>query len=128
MASLISHLYITDKLQKEYQLDYRVLLGGILPDIEKSLKLKTKAESHYLDKKLYYFPDISLYLNQQGKVSSENLGILFHLIQDSLWYKILTNMKKINEQDSIFANMIYSDMDILDRYLINKEKIRFYNY
>lgn len=46
---------------------------------------------------------------------------MFHLIQDKIWYQYLNEFKKDFEgEHEEFANRIYSDMNICDKYILNK--------
>ena len=125
MASLIMHLYMTQNLQKKYNFKDEILLGAILPDIIKIAKLKTKEESHYIEKN-ENLPDINRYINTNIKngYNDIQLGYLFHLLQDRIWYQYLNEFKnEYNEDNKNFANKIYSDMDICDKYILSRSNI-----
>lgn len=130
MASLITHLYITQHLKDKYNLEDDTLLGSILPDLIKLAKLQNKNESHYIEKDKN-LPNIDKYINQNMKhgYNSIQLGYLFHLIQDYIWYQYLFELEnKSNSKDLDFANKIYSDMNICDKYLLEKSNINKYQF
>lgn len=125
MASLIMHLYMTKNLQKGYNFNDEILLGAILPDIIKIAKLKTKEESHYIEKN-ENLPNINRYIdtNMKNEYNHIQLGYLFHLLQDKIWYQYLNEFEnKYNGEHQDFANKIYSDMNICDKYILSKSNI-----
>lgn len=125
MASLIMHLCMTQYLQKKYNLKNEILLGAILPDIIKISKLKTKKESHYIEEN-ENLPNINRYINVNMKngYNQIQLGYLFHLLQDKIWYQYLNEFKnRYNGEYDGFIYKIYSDMNICDKYILNKSNI-----
>lgn len=122
MASLITHIFITSKLKEIYDLPNEILLGCILPDIEKKVGIKTKNKSHYINEEDNFLPDINLYIEMHKNMDALSIGILFHLIQDRIWYKMLNSFKNPKEQDKKFASLIYSDMDLCDNFILKETK------
>lgn len=125
MASLIMHLYLTKDLQEKYNFEDEILFGAILPDIVKIAKLKTKEESHYMEKN-QNLPNINRYIdiNMKSGYNHIQLGYLFHLLQDKIWYQYLNEFEnKFNGEHQDFANKIYSDMNICDKHILNRGNI-----
>lgn len=125
MASLIMHLYLTKDLQGKYNFRDEVLFGAILPDIIKIAKLKTKEELHYIEKN-ENLPNINRYIdmNMKNEYNHIQLGYLFHLSQDKVWYQYLNKFEnKFNGEHQDFANKIYSDMNICDKIILSRSNI-----
>lgn len=122
MASLITHIFITSKLKERYDLLNEILLGCILPDIENKVGIKTKNKSHYINEEDNFLPDINLYIEIHKNMDAISTGILFHLIQDRIWYEMLNSFKSPKEQDKEFASLIYSDMDLCDNFILQETK------
>ena len=122
MASLITHIFITSKLKEVYNLSNEILLGCILPDIENKVGIKTKNKSHYINEEDNFLPDINLYIEMHKNMNALSTGILFHLIQDRIWYEMLNLFKNPKEQDKEFASLIYSDMDLCDNFILQETK------
>ena len=125
MASLITHLYLTKDLQEKYNFEDEILFGAILPDIIKIAKLKTKEESHYIEKN-ENLPNINRYIdiNMKNGYNHIQLGYLFHLLQDKIWYQYLNEFEnKFNGEHQDFENKIYSDMNICDKHILSRANI-----
>lgn len=125
MASLIMHLYLTKDLQEKYNFEDEILFGAILPDIIKIAKLKTKEESHYIEKN-ENLPNINRYIdiNMKNGYNHIQLGYLFHLLQDKIWYQYLNEFEnKFNGEHQDFASKIYSDMNICDKHILSRANI-----
>lgn len=122
MASLITHILLTSKLKDIYDLPNEVLLGSILPDIERMVGIKNKKQSHYINEEDNFLPDINSYIEIHKNMDAISTGVLFHLIQDRIWYEILKSFKSPEEQDEEFGRLIYSDMDIHDKFILQETK------
>ena len=125
MASLIMHLYLTKDLQEKYNFKDEILFGSILPDIIKIAKLKTKEESHYIEKN-ENLPNINRYIdiNMKNEYNQYSIGYLFHLVQDKIWYQYLNKFEnKFNGEHQEFDNKIYSDMNICDKHILSRSNI-----
>lgn len=125
MGSLIMHFGITKILSEKYNLKNEILLGSILPDILKISKLETKEESHYIEKESK-LPNINRYIDTNMKCGYNliKMGYLFHLIQDKIWYQYLNELENnFNGEHINFENRIYSDMNICDKFILNKLNI-----
>lgn len=93
-----------------------------MPDIIKISKLKTKKESHYIEEN-EYLPNINRYIcvNMKNGYNQIQLGYLFQLVQDKIWYQYLNEFKnRYNGEHKDFTDKIYSDMNICDKYILNK--------
>ncbi|MCR5185681.1 MAG: hypothetical protein K6D97_01000 [Clostridia bacterium] len=122
MASLITHYGITKMILDKLGLNESVLYGAILPDIISITGLQIKEDSHYMDA-VIDLPHYDRYIENVLKVNSTpvNLGYLFHLIQDNTWYQPSMEFEekyKLTHEE--FIHKLHSDMNILDRILLNR--------
>lgn len=139
MSSIISHIYMADKLKNEF------LYGAILPDMLASTEVYNKKETHYLKKfeingNIGDYPDIERYINENYKELSVNQikqGYLTHLIEDQLWFSkyipklatkkgndiILYSLDNSIHSEKEFSKHIYDDYPIMDRYLLKDRNI-----
>jgi len=122
MASLITHYGVTKMLLDKLGLNESVLYGAILPDIISMTGLQVKEDAHYMDAVIdlpHYDRYIENVLKQDGIMT--NLGYLFHLIQDSIWYEASMKYEekyKLAHED--FLHKLHSDMNILDRIFLKR--------
>ena len=122
MASLITHYGIVKMLSDKLDLDDEVLYGAILPDIISMAGLQVKEDAHYMDAVIdlpHYDRYIEGVLKQDGTMT--NLGYLFHLIQDSIWYEAsMKYEEKYQLAHDDFLHKLHSDMNILDRIFLKR--------
>ena len=145
MSSIISHIYMADKLKDRYKLKNEFLYGAILPDMLASTEVYNKKETHYLKKfeingNIGDYPDIERYINENYKELSVNQikqGYLTHLIEDQLWFSkyipklatkkgndiILYSLDNSIHSEKEFSKHIYDDYPIMDRYLLKDRNI-----
>ena len=136
MSSIISHIYMADKLKDRYKLKNEFLYGAILPDMLASTEVYNKKETHYLKKfeingNIGDYPDIERYINENYK------EYLTHLIEDQLWFSkyipklatkkgndiILYSLDNSIHSEKEFSKHIYDDYPIMDRYLLKDRNI-----
>ena len=125
MGSLITHYGLTKSLSEKYGFSDKTLYGAILPDILGLTGIKSKEVSHYMDG-VIDVPHFDRYIDLITKngCSPIELGYLFHLIQDNVWYKILIRLEStFNGTHEEFRDTIHSDMNITDRILLDKMNI-----
>lgn len=145
MSSIISHIYMADKLKDKYELKNEFLYGAILPDMLASPEIYNKKQTHYLRKfelngNVGDYPDIEKYINENYKellVNQVKQGYLTHLIEDQLWFsKYIPKLATKEDNDIIiysldnsihsekeFSKHIYDDYPIMDRYLLKDRNI-----
>lgn len=145
MSSIISHIYMADKLKDKYKLKNEFLYGAILPDMLASTEVYNKKQTHYLRKfelngNIGDYPDIERYINENYKELPTNQikqGYLTHLIEDQLWFsKYIPKLATKKDDDIIiysldnsihsekeFSKHIYYDYPIMDRYLLEDRNV-----
>lgn len=139
MSSFIMHIAITKKIQQKLGFGTEFLLGSILPDLYKII-LKDRSITHFqIEDGNEELPNIKKFCEEYKEKRSELVyGYLAHLAEDKLWfheyiyekyvrrdgeeqYLYLKDYSKHSSEE--FANDIYTDYDIIDEYIINKEKL-----
>ena len=146
MSSIISHVYITNKVKEYFNLSNNdILYGSILPDILTLQGSINKTETHYLKEfklngNLGNYPDIKLYIEQHKNTLIKDQiqqGYLSHLIEDQLWFSkyipeicakrkdnyVIYNKDHSLHSEESFSNDIYGDYPIMDRYLLKFSSI-----
>ena len=138
MSSIIMHIYISQKVQKDLNLSYKFLAGSILPDMIK-ITTQDKDGTHYMkeyNNGLKKLPDLENFLcDNKYKLNDEIiLGYYAHLIEDRIWFdKYIDSFAKCIDKDNIlyvsdntihkceeFTRDIYSDYISVDKYIIEK--------
>jgi len=140
MSSIIMHIYISLKVQKELNLSNKFLAGAILPDMIK-IMTKSKDITHYIKEyecgdKIIKLPDLEKFLqDNKDKLNDEvTLGYYAHLIEDKIWFdEYIDSFAKCIDKENIlyisdntvhsyqeFKKDIYSDYVNVDSYIIEK--------
>ncbi len=141
MSSIIMHIYISQKVQKELGLSNKFLAGSILPDMIK-IKTKERDETHYIkeyDNGRKRLPDLDKYLDEnKDKLNDEVIiGYYAHLIEDRIWFDTyIDTFAKCIDKDNVlytednsvhntsdFRKDMYADYVSVDMYLIEKNNL-----
>ena len=143
MSSIIMHIYISLKVQKELNLSNKFLAGAILPDMIKMMT-KSKDITHYIKdykrgEKIIRLPDLEKFLqDNKDKLNDEvTLGYYAHLIEDKIWFdEYIDSFAKCIDKENIlyisdntvhsyqeFKKDIYSDYANVDNYIIGKDNM-----
>jgi len=139
MSSIIMHIYISQKVQKELNLSNKFLAGSILPDMMK-IKTKKRIETHYMKNYgLKKLPDLEGFLDEnKDKLDDEiTLGYYAHLIEDRIWLESYLDLfaKSIDKDNVIytcdntvhtnkeFVKDMYSDYLKVDNSIIEKDNL-----
>lgn len=141
MSSIIMHIYISQKVQKELNLSNRFLAGSILPDMIKIMTHK-RDETHYIkeyNNGMKRLPDLDSFLeDKKDELKDEAiLGYYAHLIEDRIWFdtyidsfaKCIDKENVLYTSDNTVHNLIdfrkdmYSDYISVDNYLIEQNNL-----
>ncbi|MDD2376103.1 MAG: zinc dependent phospholipase C family protein [Clostridia bacterium] len=143
MSSIIMHIYISQKVQKELNLSNKFVAGAILPDMIK-IMTKSKDITHYIKEyergnKIIKLPDLESFLqDNKDKLNDEvTLGYYAHLIEDRIWFdtyvdsfakcidkeKILYTFDNTIHKSEEFKKDMYSDYINVDSYIIEKDNL-----
>jgi len=143
MSSIIMHIYISLKVQKELNLSNKFLAGAILPDMIK-IMTKSKDITHYIKEyergeNKIRLPDLEKFLqDNKDKLNDEvTLGYYAHLIEDKIWFdEYIGSFAKCIDKENIlyisdntvhsyqeFKKDMYSDYVNVDSYIIEKDNL-----
>ena len=129
MSSIISHIYMADKLKDRYKLKNEFLYGAILPDMLASTEVYNKKETHYLkkfeingnigdypDSKHIYddYPIMDRYLLKDRNINMETLKKEFLMLSANN-----TITSNINKNFKLF-DLRCSEYNLLTNNLINE--------
>lgn len=144
MASVLTHICISNIVKEELGLSDKFLAGSIMPDLKKMAGFD-RAITHYLkyvvrDGNVMHLPDLDKFIEENTfkLLEFKTLGCYAHLIEDKIWFEkfvgkyikwhdenlgLVTNLKTGEVYDfDTFSKQIYSDY-----YSVNKKIISKYN-
>lgn len=106
MGSYKMHMCITEIVRQKFNLSYKFVYGGILPDLIKE-KTCDKITPHYLVKQDSgrFIPDINKAILQLDKNMDKEirLGYIAHLVQDLIWFdKVIPSVAIQKEENQIY--------------------------
>lgn len=151
MASIITHICISNIVKEELGMSDKFLVGSVLPDLKK-LAGMDRDLTHYLrysveeNGNVMHLPDLDKYLSENTfkLLDFKTLGYYAHLIEDKIWFeKFISKYIKWHDEDlglvtdlktgktyeySLFKSQIHSDYAnikdvVIKKYNMNMEKI-----
>lgn len=145
MASIMTHICISNIVKEELKLSDKFLVGSIMPDLKKMAGFD-RAITHYLkyvveDENVLHLPDLDKFIEENTfkLLEFNTLGCYAHLIEDKIWFEnfvskyikwhnddlgLVTNLKTGKEYDfDIFSNQIHSDYINVNEKIIKKYKL-----
>ncbi len=145
MASIMTHICISNIVKEELSLSDKFLAGSILPDLKKIAGFD-KAITHYLryvveeDGNVMHLPDLDKFIQENTfkLLDFKTLGCYAHLIEDKIWFEkyIAKYIKWHNEDLNLVTNLktgkvynfdVFRDEISSDYYSINNVLISKYN-
>lgn len=142
MASIITHICISNIVKEELKLSDKFLAGSVIPDLKKMAGFDS-AITHYFkyvveDGNVMQLPDLEKFIeeNTYKLLDFKTLGLYAHLIEDRVWFEkfigkyikwhdydlnLVTNLKtgKVYSFDN-FKKEIYSDYSNTNKIIIDK--------
>ena len=134
MASVLTHICISNIVKEELGLSDKFMAGSIMPDLKKMAGFD-RAITHYLkyvvhDGNVMHLPDLDKFIEENTfkLLEFKTLGHYAHLIEDKIWFEkfigkyikwhdenlgLVTNLKTGEVYDfDTFSKQIYQKKDI----------------
>lgn len=142
MASIMSHICISNIVKDKLKLSDKFLAGSILPDLKKMAGFD-RSITHYLkyvveDGTVMNLPDLDKFIEENTfkLLEFKTLGCYAHLIEDKIWFEkyitkyikwhnddlsVVTNLKTGKQYEfDTFSKEIYSDYINVNSTIIRK--------
>lgn len=142
MASVLTHICISNIVKEELGLSDKFMAGSIMPDLKKMAGFD-RAITHYLkyvvhDGNVMHLPDLDKFIEENTfkLLEFKTLGHYAHLIEDKIWFEkfigkyikwhdenlgLVTNLKTGEVYDfDTFSKQIYSDYNSVSKKIISK--------